>query len=133
MKHYYGYDSEEELSDLEAIADQDNDLIILESRLFNKESIPLLMIHPQKTTLLFDDYGFFSDSGQSYLYLEMICAFFITDGNEQQVSMFLLQVEEELIAVHEEKRLVFILDRQHEQLIQKWAASYMIEIEFLIS
>jgi hypothetical protein len=133
MKHYYGYESEEVITDIMPIIDSADDLLIFDKPLLDTELIPLLKVHPQKTTKLFDDYGFFSKRGNCYLYLEMICAFLISDGNEQQISMFLIQVEEELIAIHEDTKPIFILGRQHDQLIQKWAASYKVEIEFLIS
>ncbi|MDR7072724.1 hypothetical protein [Fictibacillus barbaricus] len=133
MKHYYGYESEEVIPDQMTIIDSADDLFIFEKPLLDKELIPLLKVHPQKTTKLFDDYGFFSDNGNCYLYFEMICAFLISKGNEQQVTMFLFQVEEELIAIHEDIKPIFILGRQHDLLIQKWAASYKVEIEFLIS
>ncbi|WNB93550.1 hypothetical protein [Bacillus sp. NEB1478] len=132
---YYGYEKGEDCSYIEVV-DKEQDLIIVSEPLSLQESvetIPLLLIQPKKTTILFEDYGFFSDNQNCYLYLDMICAFSITRGNEHQISMFLLQVEEELIAIHEEKSTIFLLGRHHEPLIKKWASSYLVEIDFLIS
>jgi hypothetical protein len=132
MKRYYGYESEDIVSDIMTINDRDDDLIIVEEPLSDIEPIPLLKIYPKKTTSLFDDYGFFSESRKCYVYMEMICIFFISAGDMAQIEMFLLQLDEELIAVFEDDRSIFLVHIQFETLIKKCASSYKIELEFIL-
>jgi hypothetical protein len=49
-----------------------------------------------------------------------------------QIEMFLLQLDEELIAVFEDDRSIFLVPIQFETLIKKWASSYKIELEFIL-
>jgi hypothetical protein len=132
MKTFFGYEMDETIVDSNII-DRDEDLLIYEKELSGTiEPIPLLQIVPQKTSLLFDDYGFFSENRNCYLYLDMICGFYLFDGADlQEKAMFLLQVDEELIAVHEDSQPIFFASNQHKPLIKKWASSYKVEIDFI--
>ncbi|MED1863482.1 hypothetical protein P4V41_08470 [Fictibacillus nanhaiensis] len=133
MKVFFGYENLDMPAPM-SVHDQQEDLIITSQRddyLF--EAIPLLSIKPIRTTLLFDDYGFTSDSDQTYLYLDMICVFYIKEGEEQEKTMFLLQAEEELIAEFTNKNhLYFIIDNHHKPLVKKWASAYKLTIEFIL-
>jgi hypothetical protein len=130
MNIYYGFEN-----NLESFpfVDQDGDLIITKYRFEDStEAIPLLLIQPCKTSLLFEDYGFFSESGKCYLYLDMICAFSVKEGDQKQIDMFLLQAEEELIAVENEAYSVYFFSRHNKPLILKWASSYQVKPEFIL-
>ncbi|MET3727821.1 hypothetical protein ABID52_001402 [Fictibacillus halophilus] len=133
MKVFFGYENIDTPAPV-SVYDQQEDLIITSHRdedLF--EAIPLLSIKPLRTTLLFEDYGFTSDSEQTYLYLDMICVFYIKEGEEQEKTMFLLQAEEELIAeIIDKEQRFFILGSQHKLLVKKWASAYKLTIEFIL-
>lgn len=133
MKVFFGYENMD-TPDPVSMHDQHEDLIITSQKddeLF--EAIPLLSIKPLRTTLLFEDYGFTSDSDQTYLYLDMISIFYIKEGEEQEKTMFLFQTEEELIAeiIHKNDRY-FVVGSQHELLVKKWASAYKLTIEFIL-
>ncbi|MDM5315918.1 hypothetical protein QUF49_07930 [Fictibacillus sp. b24] len=119
MKVYYGYENIENADII--VYDQHEDFFIATDAIVDfPDTIPLLHINPIQTTLLYEDYGFRSDSQQHYIYMDMVCAFSIIDCDEQEKEMFLLQVEEELIAVCEEEKRIYILDKHHQPLIKKW-------------
>lgn len=132
MKVYYGYENMEN-ADI-VVCDQHEDFLIASNAIEDfPEIIRLLCFNPIQTTLLFTDYGFISDSRQYYIYLDMICAFFIIDTDEHpEKDMFLLQMEEELIATCGEDKRIYILDRHHQLLIQKWATAYNLDVEFIL-
>ncbi|MFD1358167.1 hypothetical protein ACFQ4X_09630 [Fictibacillus halophilus] len=130
MNVYYGFEN-----NLESfpVLDRDDDFIITDNCIADSnEAIPLLLIKPFKTSLLFEDYGFFSESGKCYLYLDMICAFSVKEGDQKQIEMFLLQAEEELIAVEKETEAIYFFSQHNKLLILKWAASYQVKPEFIL-
>ncbi len=132
MKVYYGYENIEN-ANIHVHDQHEEDLIITSDAIEDfYETIPLLHINPIQTTSLYNDYGFISDSQKHYMYLDMICAFFIINSEEQEKEMFLLQAEEELIAVCEEEKRVYILGKHHQPLIKKWASAYKLELEFIL-
>jgi hypothetical protein len=130
MNVYYGFEN-----NLEGfpVLDRDDDFIITDNCIADSnEAIPLLLIKPYKTSLLFEDYGFFSESGKCYLYLDMICAFSVKEGDQKQIEMFLLQAEEELIAIEKETEAIYFFSQHNKLLILKWAASYQVKPEFIL-
>jgi hypothetical protein len=129
MKVYHGL---ENYAESVTVIDQDEDFIITDFKGELSDAIPLLFIQPYKTTILLEDYGFFSESGKCYLYLDMIFAFLIKDGEEKQTDMFLLQLEEELIAEVHDKEFIYFVSEHNRPLVQKWAASYQVRIEFIL-
>ncbi|MBN3556115.1 hypothetical protein JYA63_17685 [Fictibacillus nanhaiensis] len=132
MKVFFGFENMEMPIPI-CVHDQQEDLMITPKRENFLEAIPLLSILPLRKTLLFEDYGFTSDSDQTYLYLDMICVFYIKEGNEQEKNMFLLQAEEELIAEFIEKEQRFlVVGNQHRPLVKKWASAYKLTIEFIL-
>jgi hypothetical protein len=132
MKACYGYENLDVIEKM-IVIDKQEDLIITERTIPGiSDSIPLLQITPAATTLLFDDFGFRSDSQKHYVYLELISGFFVHNGKEQEKEMFLLQVEEELIAVVDEEERIYIISEHNHQLVKKWASSYKIHIEFIL-
>ena len=131
MNVYYGFENIS--SEVFSVLDRDDDLIITDyCTAGSTEAIPLLLIKPCKTSLLFEDYGFFSESGKCYLYLDMICAFSIKGGDQKQIDMFLLQAEEELIAVENETNSIYFFSKHNKPLILKWASSYEVNLEFIL-
>ncbi|WP_137788897.1 hypothetical protein [Bacillus sp. E(2018)] len=133
MKVFFGYENVETPVSI-SMHDQQEDLIISSQKYDERfEAIPLLSIHPFRKTLLFEDYGFISDSNQTYLYLEMICVFSIKEGEEPEKAMFLLQTEEELIVefIDKEQRFM-VVGNQHKSLVKKWASAYKLTIEFIL-
>ncbi|RZT22380.1 MULTISPECIES: hypothetical protein [Fictibacillus] len=131
MDVYYGYENIS--SEGFSVLDRDDDLIITDHcTAGSNEAIPLLLIKPCKTSLLFEDYGFFSESGKCYLYLDMICAFTMKGGEQKQRNMFLLQAEEELIAIENETESIYFFSEHNKPLILKWASSYEVKLEFIL-
>jgi hypothetical protein len=130
MNIYYGFEN-----NLESFpfVDRDGDFIITEYCFEDSnEAIPLLLIQPSRTSLLFEDYGFFSESGKCYLYHDMICAFSVKVGDQKQIDMFLLQAEEELIAVEKATESIYFFSQHHKPLILKWASSYQVKPKFIL-
>ncbi|ANC77853.1 hypothetical protein ABE65_014015 [Fictibacillus phosphorivorans] len=133
MKVFFGFENMEMPTPICGVHDQQEDLIITPNREKFLEAIPLLSIQPLRKTLLFEDYGFTSDSDQTYLYLDMICVFYIKEGKEQEKNMFLLQTEEELIAeIIENEQRYLVVGNQHRSLVKKWASAYKLTIEFIL-
>jgi hypothetical protein len=133
MKVYYGYDVDNIDSLLsQNIIDRDEDFVIIDVFESSLAPIPLLHFKPQKTSLLFEDYGFFSNSGKCYVYQDMICSFYVNNGKEPEITMFLLQVDEELIAEVEDKQPIYIVSKHNESLIKKWAEAYEQDILFIL-
>jgi hypothetical protein len=136
MKIFYGAESPGDvLVHQKDIFDRDEDFIIVTN--WDTFSDPhdyhlLLNIKPLRTTIHFEDYGFLSEKGCYYLFYDMISVFFILDGDEQEMNMFLLQLEEELIAVENQEKPLYILSKHNLQLVKKWAKSYNIKIEFIL-
>jgi hypothetical protein len=130
MKVYYGF---EKNTDNITVIDRDEDFIISHFSYDDiTEAILLLYIQPRKTSKLIEDYGFFSESRKCYLYLDMICAFSLNDGEAEQTKMFLLQLEEELIAEAGDKQSIYFLSKHNKPLVQKWAEAYQVMIEFIL-
>ncbi|MBU8908990.1 hypothetical protein [Desertibacillus haloalkaliphilus] len=79
----------------------------------------------------FSDYGFVSNSGQSYLYKETTIPFKITGGLHEQIDMSLLQMAEDLIAKDKQGDVIYFVDRQFEDLIIGYANAYEITVKFI--
>jgi hypothetical protein len=136
MKIFYGAESPGDLLiHQNDIFDRDEDFIIVTNRdtFSDQHDFHLLLnIKPSRTTFHFEDYGFLSEKGSYYLFYDMISMFFILDGDKQEMNMFLLQLEEELIAVENQEKPLYILSKHNLQLVKKWAKSYNIKIEFIL-
>lgn len=131
MRVYYGYENIEIPQGQRT--DQQEDFFITPIAVDGSgDCIRLLHINPIRTTTIFEDFGFISDSQKNYVYLDMICAFFILYSDDREKEMFLLQVEEELVAVVEDQKIIYVLGEHHQPLVKKWASSYNIGIEFIL-
>jgi hypothetical protein len=133
MKVYYGYDVDQ-IDNLHShpIIDRDEDFVIFDMLESSLDPIPVLQIKPKKTSLLFEDYGFFSSSGKCYVYQDMICTFYVNNGKEPEITMFRLQVDEELIAEVEDNQPKYIVSKHNEPLIKKWAEAYETDVQFIL-
>ena len=79
----------------------------------------------------FADYGFVSQSNQSYLLAELVCAFSITSGSIQDIEMASYQIEEHLIATETWKnQSYYFVDHNEKELIQGFADAYNIGVTF---
>lgn len=81
-----------------------------------------------RTTPQLPDYGFTSQNNRHYLYEDMVTAFSIERGDEEQIEMALLQIEEHLIASDNN---VFYVDVMQKELMEGIARAYQIELTFL--
>lgn len=79
----------------------------------------------------FTDYGFISVSGQAYLFEDMTIPFEITSGNDKQVKMATLQIEEHLIGIESGLKQIYFIDKQLKELIEGIAAAYKIHVSFV--
>ncbi|MBA2869902.1 hypothetical protein HNQ85_000160 [Anoxybacillus calidus] len=115
------------------IVDKDGELLIFESSIqllpSNIETYSLLELENPERTDLFNDYGFISEQGRTYLYQETVIAFSIVEGDATEIAMALLQYEEYLIAKeHCNNEIIYFMDKTYEDLIKKVAAAYDINI-----
>lgn len=95
-----------------------------------EESYQLIELKQAERTDLFYDFGFIIGDS-SYLITELICSFNIIQGQKEQIDMALLQMEECLLAIHQEdKQRFFFIDIQQKELIERFAKAYEIEVSF---
>ncbi|WP_216831719.1 hypothetical protein [Alkalihalobacterium elongatum] len=88
----------------------------------------LLLLDELITFEKFSDYGW---KGKFYyLYRDIVLPFKISAGDEIQIKMARLQIEENLIAYNVEKQLFFV-DAQFKELIEGYANAYEIHVEFI--
>lgn len=87
-----------------------------------------------EVTPLWSDYGFTSRSERYYLYAKLISAFrFKTAPNDSDQQQAQVQMEEHLIArFRQDDDLIFLADKQLEQLMLGIAKAYKCEIEQLV-
>jgi hypothetical protein len=76
----------------------------------------------------FFDYGFYAEDSV-YLYIEDLAAFKITDGNNIQIDMALVQLEEHL--VFETADGIFFTTNHYIELIKGIVRAYEVKVEFL--
>ncbi|WP_209123055.1 hypothetical protein [Alkalihalobacillus sp. BA299] len=88
----------------------------------------LLFFEDAKISGRFYDYGWHGKF--YYLYRDLIQPFQIIDGEEAQIQMAILQIEEDLIAYNNKERIFFV-DLQFRELIEGYASAYNIGVEFL--
>lgn len=96
-----------------------------------EEKFSLLYLEKGEQKELFSDYGFVAEGCDLFLYEELVASFHIKTGEHEQISMALLQIEEDLVAVEYSKNPIYIIDKQKVTLIKKYAEAYEITVEFL--
>lgn len=111
------------------ITDHDEEWLIvseLPARIRHYET--LIEIEQPILTPLFIDYGFVSSNKRFYLYESLVTAFSIADGDPIETDMFLLHLEEYMIAQEKTDTTIYYIAKQHEELLTKVAATYDVTI-----
>ncbi|MCZ0754631.1 hypothetical protein [Anoxybacillus sp. J5B_2022] len=85
----------------------------------------LIELDAPTVTPLFTDYGFTSFNGRVYLYESLVTAFTIVAFNKVETDMFLLQLEEYMIA---QEQTIYYIAKHHQPLLEKTAATYRVAI-----
>ncbi|KXG11267.1 hypothetical protein PNH38_01645 [Anoxybacillus rupiensis] len=112
------------------ILDQDEEWVIVSQlpNLISSYETLFELEQPTTTTSLFSDYGFLSANGRFYLFASLVTAFSIVDGDPLEIDMFLLQLEEYMIAQESTGTIIYWIDGQYEELLVKNAAVYHVVI-----
>lgn len=130
--------------------DRDKEMLIVDTE-HDRDAVIELLVHykveyeTMELTLLpeaaqvagtFEDYGFASRAGNSYLYnrLTVLFAFDdqVEDNDSTQRQMAILQMEEHVIAKFIEGGTpIYAADRQLDELIERIARAYRCSIRFL--
>lgn len=95
------------------------------------ESFSLLYLESGEEKTFFSDYGFIAAGDALFLYEELVAAFQIVKGEQEQIAMALLQAEEDLIAIEYGKNPIYYIDKHKIALIKKYAEAYEITVQFL--
>ncbi|WP_027407789.1 hypothetical protein [Anoxybacteroides tepidamans] len=112
------------------IVDQDEEWVIVSEVPGHIDDYePLIEIEKPAVTAIFTDYGFVSSSGHFYLFEPLVTAFSITDGDPIEIEMFLLQLEEYIIAREKTEPMTYWIGKQHEELLTKVASAYHVAID----
>ncbi|KPB05232.1 hypothetical protein [Bacillus sp. CHD6a] len=101
---------------------------MLMDRSILEETYSLSLIENPIATSLFTDYGFVSEKNNHYLYQDMISIFTIESGIQVNIDMFLIQLEESIIAIEEQYKKSYIIDKENKEFMQKVAQAYDIEV-----
>ncbi|MGD6991401.1 hypothetical protein [Sutcliffiella horikoshii] len=130
-----------QLKQIASIFDSDDSLLITDSameakvvknmlmdRCIFEETYTLSLIENPVATRLFTDYGFISEKNNHYLYQDMISIFRIESGKQVDIDMFLIQMEESIIAIEEQYKKSYIIDKENKEFMMKVARAYDIEV-----
>ncbi|TYS68714.1 hypothetical protein FZC76_07150 [Sutcliffiella horikoshii] len=130
-----------QLKQIASIFDSDDSMLITDSAMEAKvvknmlmdwsileETYSLSLIENPIATSLFTDYGFVSEKNNHYLYQDMISIFRIESGKQVNIDMFLIQLEESIIAIEEQYKKSYIIDKENKEFMQKVARAYDIEV-----
>lgn len=114
-------------SDLET-ADQAKE--VLNEALLFEESHDIIELEQGQNGELFEDYGF-TIKDKIYIFNDMVCAFYMTSENSENLEMAKYQLEEHLVfSTHEEKHEIFFVDLQLKKLAIGIAAAYNCKVTF---
>ncbi|MBT2687085.1 hypothetical protein J7I93_02690 [Bacillus sp. ISL-47] len=105
--------------------------LLIESNLIEGSSLLYYITNGEKGES-FDDFGLESAKG-FYLYPEMLCAFFITRGDAEDIQMAKYQFHEHLVftAKDDDIGLIYFSELHLKDLINGIAEAYDIEVSFL--
>ncbi|MBA2873467.1 hypothetical protein [Thermaerobacillus caldiproteolyticus] len=120
-----------ELTNNSNVIDQDEEwLIATEPPSHLRTDIErLIEVENTEFTDLFNDYGFISEEGRAYIYQNAVTAFSVIDGDQTEIEMMILQLDEYLIAKEKnEKETIYFIGRHHEELLMKVAAAYNVTV-----
>ncbi|MGM0835693.1 MAG: hypothetical protein ACQEV7_06010 [Bacillota bacterium] len=104
---------------------------LLTDRCLLEETYILSLLENPALSSLFTDYGFVSEKENHYLYQAMTATFHIKSGKEDDINMALMQMDESIIAVEEQYKKLFFIDKESREYILKVAKAYDIEVSFL--
>lgn len=108
------------------VTDRDEDWVIvseLPDDVHDYET--LIELDAPTATLIFLDYGFTSFSGRVYVYESVVTAFTIVAGESIEIDMFLLQLEEYIVA---NEQTIYYIAKHQQPLLEKIAATYGVSI-----
>ncbi len=130
-----------QLKQIASIFDSDDSMLITDSAMEAKvvknmlmdrsileETYSLSLIENPVASSLFTDYGFVSEKNNHYLYQDMISIFRIESGKQADIEMFLIQMEESIIAIEEQYKKSYIIDKENKEFMVKVARAYDIEV-----
>jgi len=130
-----------QLKQIASIFDSDDSTLITDSAMEAKviknmlmdrsileETYSLSLIENPVASSLFTDYGFVSEKNNHYLYQDMISIFRIESGKQADIEMFLIQMEESIIAIEEQYKKAYIIDKENKEFMVKVARAYDIEV-----
>ena len=130
-----------QLKQIASIFDSDDSTLITDSAMEAKvvknmlmdrsileETYSLSLIENPVASSLFTDYGFVSEKNNHYLYQDMISIFRIESGKQADIDMFLIQMEESIIAIEEQYNKSYIIDKENKEFMVKVARAYDIEV-----
>ncbi|WP_339146872.1 hypothetical protein [Sutcliffiella sp. BMC8] len=103
---------------------------MLADRCILEETYVLSLLENPIASSLFTDYGFVTEKNNHFLYQEMVSIFRIESGKQEDINMFLIQLEESIIAMEEQFKKSYIIDKEHKEYIVKVAKAYDIEVSF---
>ncbi|UOK57028.1 hypothetical protein MGI18_20335 [Bacillus sp. OVS6] len=144
LKVYYGIEwhSDADVNDIITdyeYCDKDNSILITDcfkqasllknnfiSKKIFEDMHQLILLHPTELYGSYTDYGIIADSGNHYLFKDMVCHFHLKSTDFTQMKMCMLQLEEHLIAVSDK---TFYADRNDSELVRKIAESYDVTAE----
>jgi len=119
---------------LDSVDDLNTALELLEEQAVSAEELNLLQLPPESDLYLpFSDYGFTSDSKQSYLYEHLIQTFRFSTQLQPfaEASNALLQMQEHLIAHYcIDSISYYVVDNQFEELMERIAIAYKCTVLF---
>jgi hypothetical protein len=103
---------------------------LLTDRCIIEETYLLSLIENPIATPLFTDYGFITEKKNHFLYQNMISIFYIESGKQDDIQMALIELEESIIAIEEQYKKLYIIDKEFKDYVIKVAKSYDIEVSF---
>lgn len=132
-----------QLKQIASIFDVDDNLLIADSAMEAKvvknmlaersileETYVLSLLENPNASSLFTDYGFITDKNNYFLYQNMVSVFRIDSGKLDDINMFLTQMEESIIAVEEQYKKSYIIDKENKEYVIKVGSAYDIEVSF---
>jgi len=132
-----------QLKQIASIFDSDENMLITDSALEAKvvknllldrcileETYTLSLLENPVASSLFTDYGFVSEKNNHFMYQDMISIFKIESGKQEDINMFLIQMEESIIAMEEQYNKSYIIDKENKEYMLKVALAYDIEVSF---
>lgn len=108
------------------VTDRDEDWVIVSELPDDVDDYETLIeLDAPLITPLFPDYGFTSFSGRIYVYESLVTAFTIVAGENTEIDMFLLQLEEYIVA---NEQTIYYIAKHQQPLLEKIAVTYGVTI-----